>query len=601
MTVFLDIIVPGPWWHHLTYEFDKRVERGIRLSVPVRGGSRTGFATGRFSMSPPESQFRILRAESVIDSSPPLGWELFETASRLGSYFLCGFGEALKIVSPKHIISGEPAGELPAIGKDPGQFSEETCDLPCFEDRAKVYEEALVMEKGPALVIFPERDGARLFREQLNNGVKDESLLWLSNSGVKARRNWEKVRKGEVRVVIGSPAAVFAPFPRLNCVIVDDEGNPAYHSQRFPFINTRSAAGVRARLWGARIILGGSVPSSRSFLRNPRPCEHKPSKRIVFVSMGDCRKIRIPGIQAPAPVSDTVLNRTQNLVSDQRPVIWILDRKGYSSSIVCSECGRVLVCETCGLPQRWEDERGIFRCGFCGSARPVSDKCPYCGGQALEGMKPGIESLQMIADCLTGKDVPVIQWHSDVGQQVSAKNKIVRDLSRGGLVIGSRKTLELCDVLPIGLICWLDADAAGNFPFFDSRVRAFRMVWESAWRGPGGRERTVVVQSRVPRSGWQRGLTLGWGHFWNEELRERRQMSLPPWKYLIEVRGLGKQKEQAKDHMRQGGVECLDPGIMGDTIWLKSGNLSKVRKLMEPFFSISGSRRGFPQIALWAD
>lgn len=601
MTVFLEVVVPGPWWHTLTYEFDITVDRGIRLLVPVGRGTRTGFATGISTSSPPRSPFRILKAGKVIDSSPPLGWELFETASRLGTYFLCGFGEALGIVSPRHVLSGEHTGDLPVVEKPSAQFIEDACYQPCLNDRMEMYREAIKPEIGGALVIFPEREGARLFWKQLDKGLRDQSLLWLSNSGVKARDNWERVRRGEIRLVIGSPAAVFAPFPSLRCVIVEDEGNPAYHSQRFPFINTRSAAGVRARLWGARFLIGGSVPSSRSFLRNPRQCSLNLSKRMVFVSLGDCRKISIPGVQLPAPVSDTVLTRTQNLVSDKRAVIWILDRKGYSSSIICNECGRVLACENCGLPQRWEDGKGVFRCGFCGSVRPVSDVCPYCGGIALEGRKPGIESLKVIADCLTGRDIPVKQWHAGIEKSVSEKKRIAKDLALGGLVIGSRKALELCDVLPVSLICWLDADAAANNPFYDSRTRAFRMVWESAWRGPGGRERTIVVQSRVPRSGWQKGLTLGWDHFWKEELEERKQMDLPPWKYLVEIKDLGKQKEQAKASFKEVGVECLDPGISEDTIWLKSDNLSKVRKIMEPFFSITGSNRGFPKIALWAD
>ncbi len=599
--MFIEVIVPGPWWHPLTYEFSEPCSRGIRLIVPVRGSERVAFATGLSEGSPPSGDFRIQKAIRVLDTSPPLGWELFETAARLGRHFLCGFGEALKSVAPGKIISGKEMDVFPEINAPAGKFSEETCDAPNFADRMKFYTEMIGRDTGRVLALFPEKETARLFWKQLSEDLKQQSLCWTSNSGPAAMENWVRTRRGEVRVVVGSPAAVFAPLPSMETVIVDDEGNPSYRSRRFPFIHGRIAAGSRAQLWGSRFVLGGGVPSSRSYFRNPRRCPESPGERVIFVDIGKSRNLMVPGVQTPLPVSDSALKRTQSVVAGKKTVLWILDRKGYAGAVTCDECGRIMVCASCGLPVRWDDSEGFFSCGFCGETRSRSETCPFCGGLSLQGLKPGLESLQKIGENFLGDNCPVFTWHADISKAASERKAIVRGLSSGGLIVGSRKSLELCDHLSIDLVCWLDADSAVNSPFYDARSAAFRMIWESAWRGKDHSTRTILVQSRVPGMGWQKGLSIGWDHFWRVELDERKELSLPPWKYLLEVKNIGKNKPNVKKLMISSGLECLDPDPTGDILWIRCENLSKARKSLEPLFRISESAKGFPRISLWAD
>lgn len=192
-------------------------------------------------------------------------------------------------------------------------------------------------------------------------------------------------------------------------------------------------------------------------------------------------------------------------------------------------------------------------------------------------------------------------WHADIRQEVTSRRKIVKGLSSGGLVVGSRKSLELCDALPVDLVCWLDADSAVNAPFYDAKSTAFRMIWESAWRGDAHASRTVLIQSRVPGTGWQRGLAIGWDYFWEMEIEERKDLGLPPWRYLLEIRNLGSKKNRARDFLSSSGLESLDPGPSEDVLWVRCESLAPARKSLEPFFRISESGRGFPRITLWAD
>ena len=111
----------------------------------------------------------------------------------------------------------------------------------------------------------------------------------------------------------------------------------------------------------------------------------------------------------------------------------------------------------------------------------------------------------------------------------------------------------------------------------------------------------MLIQSRHPRSGWQIGLVAGWGHFWSNELEERKKLDLPPWKYLVEITNLGSNKERIKAVLLERGYEALDPGGSEEMIWLKCSELEGLRKILTPFFQISGSARGFPRISLRSD
>lgn len=593
--------MPGPWWHSLTYEFMEPCVRGVRLIVPVRGRERVAFATGAVSEAPPPVKYRVQMAKEVLDIVPPLGWELFDSAERIGKHFMCGTGEVLKSALPGKIISGKPVGPFSEVEQPNSSFKEEFCDLPDADDRARRYYEIICTGRDRTIILFPEKERAFLFWDSLPDNLKKDSICWLSNSGTKSMENWERVRRGEVALVVGSPAAVFAPLPSIGNVIVDDEGNPSYRSQRYPFIHARIAAGARAQIWGAAFVTGGGVPSSRSFFRNPRRCAESPGKRVVFIDMGRARKIAIPGIQLPLPVSDSALKRTQISISEKRNVIWILDRKGYAGAVNCEECGRVMTCSVCGLPVRWDDSEGCLRCGFCGESRPVTEICPFCGGLSLRGVKPGLESLHKLGETVLGADCPVFTWHADVRQEATTRKKIIKGLSSGGLIVGSRKSLELCDLIPVDLVCWLDADSAVNAPFYDAKSTAFRMIWESAWRGEGHNARIVLIQSRVPGSGWQKGLAKGWDHFWNIEIAERKDLGLPPWRYLLEIRGPGNKKHKMRELLVSSGLECFDPGPAEDMLWVRCDSVAMARKSLEPFFRISESGRGFPRIKLWAD
>lgn len=598
-----DVLLPGPWWHPLTYQENEPVQRGCRVRVPVGKGERIGIVLDR-GVDASKKGFSWRTVSGMIDTCRSVPEELLQTLHLAGRHFLCGPGELMNVAFPAPFFAGE---HLPPVSETATRtdrryrtrFERDARDSVRFGGYLELLEEN---EEESVLVIFPEKRQAERFWETLPERFHQRGILWPQGNGKRVWKAWEKTLQGERNLIVGTMGAIFAPLAAIGCVIVENEGSPAFYSRRYPFIHARTVLAYRARYWNAELLLGGGMPSSRSFLFQKEKCEENVKGRLVYVDRRQARELEVRGVQQPLPVCDAILLRTQEAIARDRVVLWLLDRIGYAAGVWCRECGEILNCGKCGTPLRWESRESVASCPFCKSRQPIPESCPKCGGAFMEGTRPGIEASSALASSLLGGSGRVHEWHGSMTQERTRRKRLLKALSEhGGIITGSRKALALCDEVPVGLICWLDVDMELFRPSYDVRYKAYRMVWESLWRGPEPEKRTVILQSRKPGSGWQRFLEKGWHAFWETELQERRGLDLPPWKFLVEVQA-GKQiKRELIAVLEQAGIECMDPDPEQGTFWARTGKTEPLRKAVEPFFSVSRSRQGFPRMKVWID
>ncbi|MDR3229927.1 MAG: hypothetical protein LBT65_00660, partial [Synergistaceae bacterium] len=513
MLRFIEVVVPGPWWNTLTYTLDSPdvPNTGIRVRVPVGRGERVGFLAG-CGESPPERGRANLKAVSeLLDERCVLGDELWGLAGWTGRTFLCGMGEALQLICPRPILQGEsfpcpsPGGSSAVENRI---FRETSCYNPVDEGRNALYVERL-LNGGRALVLFPEAESAAFFFARLPAQVKAEALLWPSTGGKKLRASWEMACREEVRVIVGTGGAVFAPM-NFNAIIVDDESNPAWVFMRPPRISARSLAGRRALFMKAELVLGGRVPSARTYVRSRPECRTLPQRRnLIFVDMGRSFKNETRGIEGTLPLTKSLVERTRSTLKEGRHALWIMDRRGQAGEVFCSECGKSFLCPRCASLMRSEAGGTTLRCVQCGTRERLPDKCPACRGVLLMGKRPGLDALYPVAARYM-REYPVLM-----------DEPRLKRLELPSLLLGTRRLLALCDSVDAGLIAWLDLDAEARKTDYNARFQTFSMVWESFWRGlGGGAERIVLMQTRRSGSAWQSTLWSGWGNFWQGELEE---------------------------------------------------------------------------------
>ena len=309
-------------------------------------------------------------------------------------------------------------------------------------------------------------------------------------------------------------------------------------------------------------------------------------------------RLQYQGVQYPLPLSDTLISETLRHVSEGHAVFWLLDRRGVSGEIHCTDCGRLIVCDRCGAP--FVMEKGSLRCPLCGMRMSVPDRCPGCGGRILEGGAPGLELLRSTAEnLLNGR--PVVMWHgNDPGNLTEARNRLAVLKKDGGLVLGSRRALTLLDDLSPALLAWLDADAEARRPSYMSRFYAYSMLLESCWRG--GSPRDVLLQTRSFTQPWIRGLQAGWHFFWNAELKERSALGFPPSSHLVEIETPANwgSCEEMLFELDEACFLTLSPGS-GRRFTVFTPHMAALRRFLAKYYMINRSRLGFPRIEVWSD
>lgn len=594
----VDVVVPGPWWNALTYEADRELGTGVRVRVPVGRGERVGFVLGAAS-APPGAGAR--RVTEPLDEGPPLDPDLWDLALWTGRAFLCGPGMALKTICPQPILDGSPV-PLPSIPDDRSEtddtrrtLHETSCFDPRDDVRMAAYVRAIERELasgGRVLFLLSEARAARDASASF-----PDALLWPSTGGKRLWRAWLDVRSGGRRLVVGPPGAVLAPL-RPTLIIVEDEANPAYVSQRPPHVNARSLAGRRALALGAELLLGGRMPSSKTFLRVRPPCTILPDrKRAIFVDMRRSIEMRERGIEGALPLTRSLIERTREALGAGHHALWILDRRGEAAEVSCAECGRAIRCPRCASPMRVSDGGGRLRCIRCGARMELPSRCPGCKGELWVGRRPGLDALASMAGRII-RGAPIV-----VHEAKGRKGGGVPRVGDPSLVLGTRGALALCDRLDVALIGWLDLDAELRRPDHAARSHAFAMAWESCWRGTReGAGRTVLIQSRREGGAWRDALMRGWERSWDAELRIRGELGLPPHALMIQIDLPKGEDRAALTRALEGeGLFVMDPGEEGLPLWTSARSVEPVLRGLAPRFHISRSRDGFPLISVWTD
>ena len=604
---FCNVIVPGPWWNPLTYELHPPLLRGSRLKIPVGKGTRFGIVDSFFSALPEKGTFSIRQAEPLSDKSPLLTENTVDLIKWTGNTFLCGSGEVLKVSVPSSILSFPgPLDDFDSLaGGNPqvsGQY-EENFLYEC-ETSSRWKKLAELLEKGDSfLALFPEQALAASFFELLPPQVQKSALLWPATGGKKLQDAWIAARKGSVLGIVGGPGAVFAPISRIRSIIVDEESSGAYRTYRHPFLNIRTVAARKALLEKAGLTLSGRLPSSRVYLRGKPRCTPPSSRENVkFVDLKNGFSSEFQGIAGSLPLSAALFSETARVLSGGKVALWLLDRKGYAGEVACEECGNPILCSSCGRVMAWEEQRRRLRCSSCGRVSPLPETCPSCRGVLLSGKRPGLEALLPVARATAPDEKPVLIWDGTKTPGKKAIRALKKELDGGGIILGTRSALTVCDMSDVGFAAWIDADSEVRNVAFQAKFTAFSMMWESLWRGTSEGRRTVLLQSRRPGSGWQKSMVLGWDYFWKEELRERKDLDLPPFSFLLEIKSPSLDlKESIMAQLEKIGLYPMDPGEPPLVFWVTAPSPARVRNVLAPFFSIGNSRTGFPEITVWID
>ncbi len=420
-------------------------------------------------------------------------------------------------------------------------------DGPTGGGKTAVYAEAIAtcLAAGrPALVLVPEIALALPLVDRLRADLGAEVVVVHSGLGEGERADaWRRIRAGAIDVVLGTRTAVLAPLADVGLIVVDEEHEATYKSDRTPRIQARDVAVRLARLAGAAVVLGSATPSVEtegrarqgSYRRATLP--ERAAGAAPAVELVDLREELATGNRGL--LSARLARRLSLLDRDAGDrAILVINRRGAASAVLCRDCGHVQACPECTRPLVYHQAGMTLRCHHCGAAAPLASRCPACGSPRIRFLGGGTERLEAeVRDRFPG--LRVGRLDRDVVERRGAAARVIDAFTEGGLdvLVGTSLVTKGLDIPEVTLVGVVSADVALTLPDERAAERTYQLLVQAIGRaGRGARAGHAIVQTYQPgHPAIQAVVTGDAAAFYDAELAARERFGAPPFGSTIKL------------------------------------------------------------------
>jgi primosomal protein N' (replication factor Y) len=379
---------------------------------------------------------------------------------------------------------------------------------------------------------------------------------------------WRRIRNGQARVIAGTRSAVFAPIQNLGLVIVDEEHDGSYKQEETPRYHGRDVALIRARNAGAIAMLGSATPAietrfnaSQNKYRRlslPERVAQRPMPTVKIVDM----RVEFLETKRQPTFSRELLDQIRLRLEQREQVMLLLNRRGFSSFMVCRACGERLLCANCSvvLTHHRRDRRML--CHYCGFAAKIPNACPKCGSDHIQFLGAGSERVENeLHDYLPTARIARLDRDSAAGKG-SFEN--ILDAFRQGdidILVGTQMIAKGHDIPNVTLVGVVLADIGLGMPDFRAAERSFQLLTQAAGRaGRGDTPGVVVIQTLNPDHYAIRfAAAQDYEHFYEKELEFRKWLRYPPYAAFANVLVRAEKQEEALRMATQLGYVLNPP------------------------------------------
>ncbi|NOX99022.1 MAG: primosomal protein N' [Verrucomicrobia bacterium] len=413
-----------------------------------------------------------------------------------------------------------------------------------------------------AIVLVPEisltPQTAERFKRRFA-AIQDQVAILHSHLSAGERLDeWRKVLSRKARIVIGARSAIFAPVDSLGIIIVDEEHENSYKQESPPRYHARDLAVVRSRIEDCPVVLGSATPSLESW-NNALSGKYDLVKMLKRVDDRSLPLIRVIDLRmesrrrgantGPAILSLKLRQAIEDRLEKDEQTILFLNRRGFSRSLLCPECGKVVECKHCSLPMTFHRSDDRLNCHVCGFARIVPKRCPDCNARAISLVGYGTEKVEEVLKKVFTEakiarvDTDTMKRKNQLRDTLNAFKSRKTDILIGTQMIA--KGLHFPNVTLVGI---LNADIGLHVADFRAGERTFQLLTQVSGRaGRGEREGEVVVQTFTPH---HPSIAYARHHdfegYAEQELEFRKQFHFPPYPHMVMIAVRSKHMERAE-------------------------------------------------------
>ena len=397
----------------------------------------------------------------------------------------------------------------------------------------------IISNNRSAIVLVPEisltPQMMKRFKDRFGNKV---AILHSKLSDGERFDQWEQIRQGRCPVVVGARSAVFAPLPNLGTIILDEEGEPTFKQADSPRYHAREVAAMRCELENALLVMGSATPTIDSYQNclngkyhlcemNNRVSNRQPPK----VEIVDMRKELVTKKQR-SMFSEALTKAIGETLKARKQAILYLNRRGYSTFILCAECGEAVKCSKCNISMAYHTGSNILRCHYCGELQEVPKECPKCHSRKIKFFGAGTQMIEAQAKAYF-PNARIKRLDSDVVTTKGSMEEILDSFGKGeiDILVGTQMVAKGLDFPNVTLVGIIAADSLLKLPDFRASERNFSLLAQVAGRaGRGDMPGNVVLQTYSPEHhSIQHALTEDFHGFFAEEAKLRKEALFPPF------------------------------------------------------------------------
>jgi primosomal protein N' (replication factor Y) len=504
--------------------------------------------------------------KSLLDDEPLVSTKQLKLITWVAQYYMSTTGLALKNAIPSSLFSSRKAGkQRVTYGEDIKAYkklnltAEQRKALEQINEgdkgtfllhgvtgsgKTEVYIRAIqsLPEEKQAIVLVPEIALTAQIIDRFRSAFGKRVVFFHSGLSAGERlTQWQTMRKGEAKVVIGVRSAVFAPFQNLGLIVIDEEQEASYKQFEGLRYSARDVALARAKIEGIKIILGSATPSMEAYhsavngkiryLELTHRLENKPLPHVEIIDMTKEE-------QETFSFSKKLIDAVRKNHDKGHQSLLMLNRRGYSPFPICSDCGHTYKCPACSITLTYHKKTSTLNCHYCGSYLLPDDVCPECKGSRIKFLGTGTQKIEEeLHDLLP--ELSYERMDRDTTRKKLSHYRMIKRMEERkiDILLGTQMIAKGHDFPDVTVSAVVSADVALNLPDFRSSERAFQLFTQLAGRsGRGGVAGKAYIQTYEPdqyifdyvKKHYYKG-------FYESEIEMRRELSYPPFSRLIRI------------------------------------------------------------------
>ncbi|MFA5115918.1 MAG: primosomal protein N' [Candidatus Omnitrophota bacterium] len=516
---------------------EKKARPGMRVQAPFRNKKLTGYIVGLAAKTDIQ---KVKALYDIVDEAPVLNANLLKLTRELSDYYLCSWGEAIECALPASLRKGRPlAGLRPNTATTAPLLPPRSTLLHDLnrEGNLDLYLKAIKenTDSGKSVIFLsPEIEYALRAQKAINDKLGLESaLLHSRQTDNEHLSQWLKIKNGEVKIAVGTRLAVFSPFDQTGLIIVDNEADPSYKQDQTPHYHAREAAFMRAKIERSSVLLGALTPSLEALhMAKTGKIEYAFTDKKSFPEITVINMKTGAGYQKQKTgLSYQLQSFIDQALKEKQKILVFLNRRGFATTATCPNCHNTLRCPRCNANLVFQFKSNLLTCRFCNYKMDAPNLCPQCDASYIRYSGIGTDKIESeFSRLFPAARIAQLQ---EEGAKPAETDIVVSSRPLLGKVEGS---FDLTAVISI--------DNALGRPDFRAGEKTFALLLELLAQT----EKKLVIQTYLPTHYcfWAL-LNKNVSSFYEEELKFRKQLSLPPFSHIVIIKIRGRKIDKVKE------------------------------------------------------